>query len=95
MASGRADQTGIPAKGLTSQTYDGHYFWDMEMYVLPFLVYTSPRLARNVLQYRYSILDKARERARAIGQKGASFAWRTISGEEASAYIRLGMRPAR
>jgi alpha,alpha-trehalose phosphorylase len=75
---------------LTSQTYDGHYFWDMEMYVLPFLIYTSPRLARNVLLYRYSILDKARERARAVSQKGALFAWRTISGEEASAYYAAG-----
>jgi alpha,alpha-trehalose phosphorylase len=89
-ASGRADETGIPAKGLTSQTYDGHYFWDMEMYVLPFLIYTAPRLARNVLGYRYSILDKARERARAVSQKGALFAWRTISGEEASAYYAAG-----
>jgi alpha,alpha-trehalose phosphorylase len=89
-ASGRADQCGIPAKGLTSQTYDGHYFWDMEMYVLPFLIYTSPRLARNVLQYRYSILEKARERARAVNQKGALFSWRTISGEEASAYYAAG-----
>ena len=89
-ASGRADHAGIPAKGLTSQTYDGHYFWDMEMYVLPFLIYTSPRLARNVLQYRYSILDKARERARAVSQKGALFPWRTISGEEASAYYAAG-----
>jgi alpha,alpha-trehalose phosphorylase len=89
-ASGRADHAGIPAKGLTSQTYDGHYFWDMEMYVLPFLIYTSPRLARNVLLYRYGILDKARERARAVGQKGALFSWRTISGEEASAYYAAG-----
>jgi alpha,alpha-trehalose phosphorylase len=89
-ASGRADQSGIPAKGLTSQTYDGHYFWDMEMYILPFLIYTSPRVARNVLQYRYGILDKARERARAVSQKGALFAWRTISGEEASAYYAAG-----
>lgn len=89
-ASGRADQSGIAAKGLTSQTYDGHYFWDMEMYVLPFLIYTSPRLARNVLQYRYGILDKARERARAVSQKGALFAWRTINGEEASAYYAAG-----
>jgi alpha,alpha-trehalose phosphorylase len=89
-ASGRADHSGIPAKGLTSQTYDGHYFWDMEMYILPFLIYTSPRLARNVLQYRYSILDKARERARAVSQKGALFSWRTISGEEASAYYAAG-----
>jgi alpha,alpha-trehalose phosphorylase len=89
-AAGRADYSGIPAKGLTSQTYDGHYFWDMEMYILPFLIYTAPRLARNVLQYRYSILHKARERARAVGQKGALFAWRTISGEEASAYYAAG-----
>ncbi len=89
-ASGRADNTGIPAKGLTSQTYDGHYFWDMEIYILPFLIYTSPRRARNVLLYRYSILDKARERARAVSQKGALFAWRTINGEEASAYYAAG-----
>ncbi len=89
-ASGRADDAGIPAKGLTSQTYDGHYFWDMEMYILPFLIYTSPKLARNVLQYRYSILNKARERARAVSQKGALFPWRTINGEEASAYYAAG-----
>jgi alpha,alpha-trehalose phosphorylase len=89
-ASGRADNTGIAAKGLTSQTYDGHYFWDMEIYILPFLIYTSPWLARNVLQYRYSILDKARERARAVSQKGALFSWRTINGEEASAYYAAG-----
>jgi alpha,alpha-trehalose phosphorylase len=89
-ASARADHSGIPAKGLTSQTYDGHYFWDMEMYVLPFLIYTAPRLARNVLQYRYGILDEARKRARAVSQKGALFSWRTINGQEASAYYAAG-----
>jgi len=89
-AAGRADRCGIPAKGLTSETYDGHYFWDMEMYVVPFLVYTAPRLARNVLLYRYSILDNARARARAVNQKGALFPWRTINGEEASAYYAAG-----
>jgi alpha,alpha-trehalose phosphorylase len=89
-ASGRADDTGIPAKGLTSQTYDGHYFWDMEAYILPFLIYTSPLLARNVLRYRYGTLDRARERARAVSQKGALFPWRTINGEEASANYAAG-----
>jgi alpha,alpha-trehalose phosphorylase len=89
-ASGRADACGIPAKGLTSRSYDGHYFWDMEMYVLPFLIYNSPRLARNVLQYRYGILDKARERARAVSQRGALFPWRTINGDEASANYAAG-----
>ena len=80
----------MPAKGLTGQTYDGHYFWDMEMYILPFLIYTAPRLARNLLRFRYSILDKARARARELNQKGALFAWRTINGEEASANYAAG-----
>lgn len=85
-AAARADYAGVPAKGLTGQTYDGHYFWDMEMYILPFLTYTSPQIARNILNYRYSILDKARARAREVSQAGALFPWRTINGEEASAY---------
>jgi alpha,alpha-trehalose phosphorylase len=89
-AVGRADFAGIPARGLTAQTYDGHYFWDMEMYLMPFLTYTAPRLARNVLRYRYSILDQARRRARQVNQKGALFPWRTINGEEASAYYAAG-----
>lgn len=85
-AVGRADFNGVPARGLTAQTYDGHYFWDMEIYMMPFLIYTSPQLARNMLQYRYSILDHARRRARQVNQKGALFPWRTINGEEASSY---------
>jgi alpha,alpha-trehalose phosphorylase len=89
-AAGRADYAGVPAKGLTSQTYDGHYFWDMEMYTLPFFIYTAPRLAENLLRFRYSILDRARARARELNQKGALFAWRTINGEEASANYAAG-----
>ncbi len=89
-ASARADDTGIPAKGLTGQAYEGHYFWDSEIYVLPFLTYTNPRWARNELLFRYSILDKARERARDVNQKGALYPWRTINGEEASAYYAAG-----
>jgi alpha,alpha-trehalose phosphorylase len=51
---------GIGARGLTGQTYEGHYFWDTEIYVLPFLVYTAPRIARNLLRFRHGMLDKAR-----------------------------------
>jgi len=40
-ASARAEDAGVPAKGLTGQAYEGHYFWDTEIYVLPFLTYTS------------------------------------------------------
>ncbi|MBW2275100.1 MAG: glycoside hydrolase family 65 protein [Deltaproteobacteria bacterium] len=89
-ASARTDGLGIPAKGLTGQGYEGHYFWDTEIYVLPFLVYTMPRVARNVLALRHRGLDLARERAREVNQKGALFPWRTISGEEASAYYAAG-----
>ncbi len=89
-ASARAEGNGIPAKGLTGDGYEGHYFWDAEIYLLPFLVYTEPRLARNLLSFRYSMLDHARQRAREVNQKGALFPWRTISGEEASAYYAAG-----
>ena len=89
-ASARAEGVGVPAKGLTGQAYEGHYFWDTEMYVLPFLIYTEPRVARNLLRFRHSMLDKARERARAVNLRGALFPWRTISGDEASAYYAAG-----
>ncbi|MDJ0953155.1 MAG: glycosyl hydrolase family 65 protein [Acidimicrobiia bacterium] len=89
-AVGRAEGVGVPAKGLTGQAYEGHYFWDTEIYVLPFLTYTSPRIAGNLLRFRHSMLDKARERAAELHQKGALFPWRTINGEEASAYYAAG-----
>jgi alpha,alpha-trehalose phosphorylase len=89
-ATGRVENAGVPAKGLTGQAYEGHYFWDMEVYVLPFLIYTAPQTARNLLTFRYGMLDQARHRAQELNQKGALFPWRTISGEEASAYYAAG-----
>ncbi len=89
-ASWRTEGAGIPAKGLTGQGYEGHYFWDTEIYVLPFLSYTQPRIARNLLRFRHSMLDHARERARDVSQRGALFPWRTINGKEASANVQSG-----
>ena len=89
-ASARAEDAGVPAKGLTGQAYEGHYFWDTEIYLLPFLTYTSPRIARNLLAFRYKMLPQARARAQELGHRGAMFPWRTISGEEASAYYAAG-----
>jgi alpha,alpha-trehalose phosphorylase len=89
-ASARAENTGVAAKGLTGQAYEGHYFWDTEIYLLPFLIYTSPRIARNVLAFRYNMLPQARARAKELGHRGAMFPWRTINGEEASAYYEAG-----
>jgi alpha,alpha-trehalose phosphorylase len=89
-ASARAETSGIPAKGLSGQAYEGHYFWDTEIYVTPFLTYTSPRITRNLLRFRHTMLPLARERARELSEDGALFPWRTINGEEASAYYQAG-----
>lgn len=89
-AAARAEGSGIPAKGLSGHGYEGHYFWDIEIFVLPFLTYTEPRIAKNLLRFRRGMLDKARERAIELSQRGALFPWRTINGEEASAYYQAG-----
>jgi alpha,alpha-trehalose phosphorylase len=89
-ASARADQDGVSAKGVTGSGYEGHYFWDSEIYVVPFLTYTMPDVARNLLHFRHRMLPAARRRAAEMAQKGALFPWRTINGEEASAYYAAG-----
>lgn len=90
-SAGRDGRTGMGAKGLSGEGYEGHYFWDTEMYVLPVFIYTDPELAKKLLDYRYLTLPQARDRARILGhQKGALYAWRTINGEEASTYYPLG-----
>ncbi|TNC41805.1 glycoside hydrolase family 65 protein [Mumia zhuanghuii] len=89
-ASARAEGAGIPAKGVTGSGYGGHYFWDTEIYVLPFLTYAYPQLARAALRFRYNMLPAARRRARDLSNRGALFPWRTINGEEASAYYAAG-----
>jgi alpha,alpha-trehalose phosphorylase len=89
-ASGRIEQVGIPAKGVSGSGYEGHYFWDTETYVLPFLSYTSPSVARGALRFRYLMLPAARRRASELSNTGALYPWRTINGEEASAYYAAG-----
>ena len=89
-ATARTDGGGIAAKGVTGSGYGGHYFWDTEIYVLPFLIYTSPDMARNALRFRHGMLPAARERAAELNQRGALFPWRTINGLEAGAYYAAG-----
>ena len=89
-AAARADGQGVPAKGMTGSGYSGHYFWDTEVYVLPFLAYTTPLWARNAIRMRYLMLPAGRRRAFQLNEAGALFPWRTINGEEASAYYAAG-----
>jgi alpha,alpha-trehalose phosphorylase len=86
----KTQEQGIAAKGVTAGGYDGHYFWDTEVYVVPFLAYTDPVAARKLLRFRWRMLDAARRRARVLNQRGGLYPWRTINGEEASAYYAAG-----
>jgi alpha,alpha-trehalose phosphorylase len=89
-AGARAEYRPIPAKGLTGTGYDGHTFWDTEMFVLPVLTYTLPSAAADALRWRYLVMPIAQERARELGLDGAAFPWRTIRGQESSGYWPAG-----
>ncbi|MHB8487602.1 MAG: glycoside hydrolase family 65 protein [Candidatus Dormibacteria bacterium] len=80
----------IPAKGLTGTGYDGHTFWDTEIFLLPVLTYCAPEHAAAALRWRASTLPEARAKARRLGLRGAAFPWRTIGGEECSGYLPAG-----
>jgi alpha,alpha-trehalose phosphorylase len=89
-AGARAERRPIPAKGLTGPGYDGHAFWDTETFVLPVLLLTVPGAVADALRWRHSILDRAKDRARQLGLRGAAFPWRTINGAECSGYWPAG-----
>ncbi len=63
------------ARALTGERYKGHVFWDTEIFVFPFFVYTHPATARALLMYRYHTLPAARDKAREYGYRGALYAW--------------------
>lgn len=89
-ASARAERRPIAAKGLTGPGYDGHTFWDTDTFVLPVLDLTQPHAAADALRWRQDTLELARDRARQLGLAGAAFPWRTITGQECSAYWPAG-----
>lgn len=90
-AAGRDGRTSLAAKGQTGEGYEGHVFWDADVYALPVLAHIVPDTARAMLAWRISHLDEARINARAMGQlRGALYPWRTISGRECSAYFPAG-----
>jgi alpha,alpha-trehalose phosphorylase len=89
-AGARGEQRPIAAKGLTGPGYDGHVFWDTEQFVLPMLTYIQPKAAGDVVRWRHATLDLARERSQQLGLAGCAFPWRTIRGQECSAYWPAG-----
>ena len=88
---GKDPFSNITAKGLSGEGYEGHYFWDTEMYMQPFFTLTARDIAKNLIRYRYTILDYAKENARILGhKKGAAYPWRTIMGKECSGFFPAG-----
>ncbi len=82
-ASRHDDRVSIPAKTLSGFGYRGHVFWDTDIFIVPFLTFTQPALARNLLTYRYHTLPGARRKARSAGYEGAMIAWESAdSGDE-------------
>jgi kojibiose phosphorylase len=82
-ANGNDPRANIGAKSLSGEGYRGHVFWDTEIFMLPFYIYTQPQVAKALLMYRYNTLDGARANARANGFRGAQYAWESAdTGEE-------------
>lgn len=77
------ERVSISARTLTGTIYKGHVFWDADMFMLPFFIYTHPPTARAMLMYRYHTLPAARKEAHDLGGRGALYAWEsTVTGEE-------------
>lgn len=78
-----SDRVAIDAKAYAGEAYFGHYFWDTEIYLLPFYIYTQPQYAKKLIAYRYNTLQGARANAARYGYEGARYPWEScISGLE-------------
>jgi beta-phosphoglucomutase family hydrolase len=90
-AADRDPRVSVGARALTGRAYEGHVFWDVEMFKLPFYLHTVPDIARTLLLYRLHTLDGARRRARELGARGACYAWEsTVTGDDVTpTVIRL------
>lgn len=84
--SAEGTRMSIPPMGLsTSLYYNGHIFWDTELWMLPPILIFEQGIARSLIDYRYDRLDKAKEKARNYGYRGAMYPWESDdTGEEAT-----------
>jgi nigerose phosphorylase len=83
----------IPARALSGQVYKGAIFWDTEMFMFPFFLYTHPQTAVELLRYRIKTLDGARRKAKTegLGYRGAFYAWESQdTGDDACMYFNIG-----
>ena len=84
----------IGAKGLSGMGYRGHSFWDTEIYMLPYFIFTDPKGARSLLEHRYHGLESAHKKAQENGYCGAMYPWEsawTDDGEVTPSWARTGL----
>ena len=75
MTPAHDNRMNVGAKGLSGEDYKGHTFWDTEMFVLPYFIYSEPETARSLEEYRFLSLPGAHKKAGANGYEGAQFPW--------------------
>lgn len=73
--SARDDTVSIGARGLTHTRYKGCYFWDTDLFMLPFYLYTDPRAARSLSRFRVNTLPQAKQHAQKMNGAGARYPW--------------------
>jgi trehalose/maltose hydrolase-like predicted phosphorylase len=79
------DYASIPSRSLSSSTYKGAIFWEVDTYAFPFYASVFPAYARNLLLYRFKTLEYALKKASDLGFQGAFYAWESLdTGEEAT-----------
>lgn len=88
---GKKKYSSISAKGLSGEGYEGHCFWDAEIFIAPFFLLTHPKTVIRFIKYRYETIRQAKNNAVQLGhKKGIKIPWRTISGRECSPYFPAG-----
>lgn len=75
MVPAHDNRMNIGAKGLSGEGYKGHCFWDTEIFLLPYYIFTAPQVARKLEEYRYLSLPGAHAKAKHNGYQGAMFPW--------------------
>ncbi|MGB4659918.1 MAG: hypothetical protein WBI07_12105, partial [Mobilitalea sp.] len=81
--SERDNTVNIGARGIMHSRYKGCYFWDTDIFMLPFYIHTNPAAAKNLVMYRYLKLPDARLNAKELNLKGARYPWMcSIDGRE-------------
>ena len=63
MAPAHDERMGIGAKALSGEGYKGHSFWDTEIFILPFFIFSNPTVAKSLLTYRYYGLRRSKKKS--------------------------------